>query len=107
MTKSSGTPQLRLPRLRDIGWKLWDPIGLLGPEDNWQDEECAPFADEYDAYLQTAAVMLRRGEERRRVVDYLVQVEAVHMGLGERTSSRKRAEDVADAIIGDKGLWTH
>lgn len=95
-----------MSRLRDIGWKLWDPIGLLGPEDNWQDEECAPFADEYDTYLQKAAGMLYRGEERRKVVDYLVQIEAVHMGLGERKSSRKQAEDVVNAILGDKELWT-
>ncbi len=104
MTKSSGTPRLGLSRLRDIGWKLWDPIGLLGLEGNWQDEDCAPFADEYDRYLQRAAGMLRQGEERRRVVDYLVQIETVHMGLGERKSARKRAEDVVDAIIDNKEL---
>ena len=32
-----------LDKLREIGWALWNPIGLAGPP--------ATPADEYDAYL--------------------------------------------------------
>ena len=54
-------PKLKLSRLRDIGWSIWDPIGLMGSEQNWDDEDCRPFADEYDSYLIQAAGQLRRG----------------------------------------------
>lgn len=72
-------PPLSLSRLRDIGWSLWDPIGLLAPGEAWEGE---PFADEYDAYLPTVASMLRDGRSDAECVDHLTWVAAVRMGLG-------------------------
>jgi len=41
----SSYPPLKLSRLRDIGWREWDPIGLLPQGDAW--ESYPEFADEY------------------------------------------------------------
>jgi hypothetical protein len=72
-------PPLSLSRLRDIGWSLWDPIGLLAPGEAWDGK---PFADEYDAYLTATAPMLRDGRSEGECVDYLTWVAVVHMALG-------------------------
>ena len=53
----SKRPKLRLSRLRDIGWSLWDPIGLNDFGDDW---ESVTFADEYDSYLIKVAGMLKK-----------------------------------------------
>ena len=29
MATASPQPRIKLSKLRDIGWRLWDPIGLL------------------------------------------------------------------------------
>lgn len=59
------TPKVRIARVRDIGWNLWDPIGLLGEGGHfpgkWSDDQNQRFADEYDRYLIDAAHQLRRG----------------------------------------------
>lgn len=99
-------PRIKLSRLRDIGWSLWDPIGLLGPDQRWDDEDCLHFADEYDGYLIAAASQLRRGASEADVVAELVWVEKIHMGLGESDDSRERAQAVVDAIHADDQLWT-
>ncbi|MBB4630217.1 hypothetical protein SAMN04244581_04955, partial [Paracoccus denitrificans] len=53
MTEIATHPRIKLSKLRDIGWSLWDPIGLLDPESpagRWDDEANLSFADEYDSY---------------------------------------------------------
>lgn len=100
-------PKLKLSRLRDIGWSIWDPIGLLGSEQNWDDEDCLPFADEYDGYLMQAAGQLRRGVPDADVAKYLVQIETEHMGLGSGRGVLQRAERVVAAIRADKEIWTY
>lgn len=72
-------PPLQLSRLRDIGWSLWDPIGLLDPGESWEGQ---PFADEYDSYLAAVASMLRDGHSTDECEAYLIQITLVHMGLG-------------------------
>ena len=69
MAKVSAHPKLRLSRLRDIGWDLWDPIGLLAPDAKWDDEANISFADEYDSYLVSAASQLRRGASHQQVAE--------------------------------------
>lgn len=86
---------LELSRLRDIGWAEWDPIALLLKGAPWDHQ---PFADEYDAYLLRVASELRRGWSVVQAVDYLMQIEAEHMGLGVRPTSRVRAEATVSAI---------
>ena len=99
-------PRIKLSRLRDIGWALWDPIGLLGPDQGWDDEDCLSFADEYNRYLISAASQLRRGAPDAEVVAELVRVETVHMELRDRDDARDRAQAVVDAIRADDQLWT-
>ena len=110
MAEISPKPRVKLSRLRDIGWGLWDPIGLLPPDGffpgKWDPEANRPFADEYDSYLICAASQLRSGAPREEVIEYLVEIETQHMGLGANTSTRERAEAVVAAILADKAIWT-
>ncbi len=96
-------PKLRLSRLRDIGWTLWDPLGLLEEGDAWEKKA---FTDEYDGYLIQAAGQLRRGVPDQVVADYLCKIETDHMGLSSAPGMHKRALDVVTAIKSDKDLWS-
>jgi len=95
-------PKIRLSRLRDIGWSLWDPIGLLDEGAAW---DGAPFADEYDGYLLQAAGRVRRGAPEKDIIDYLVQIETEELGLSMRPGIWERAASVVEAIRSDKDLW--
>lgn len=103
-------PRVKLSKLRDIGWVLWDPIGLLGPPGSpfgvWSEEDHLSFADEYDRYLVSAASQIRRGEADEIVAAYLQDVEMNHMGLGRGRDTWKRAVAVVKAIRSEKDLWT-
>ncbi len=103
-------PTLQLSRLRDIGWTLWDPIGLLGPvgapTGRWDDPENLSFADEYDRHLIAAATHLRRGIAPDRIVKDLIHAEAHHMRLGLGPTTRPRAQAVVTAILADGALWS-
>jgi hypothetical protein len=81
----------KLSRLREIGWAKWDPIGVGGPDHGWP-------ADEYDAYLLSAAGQLWNGRSVEEVADYLVKIETEHMGLAVVTDIRLRALDVAQTM---------
>ena len=107
MAPDSPPPKIKLSRLRDIGWSLWDPIGLLSPERLWESDDCRAFADEYDSYLLEVADQLRRGASDAEVVGYLAQIEAEHMGLGTSDDTILRAHSVVNAIRADESLWSH
>lgn len=96
-------PKIRLSRLRDIGWTLWDPIGLMVDGTDWQ---TAGFADEYDSYLLRAAGMVRNGAPFLAVVEYLIESETGPMGLSPAPGIRARAEVVVRAIQADDQLWS-
>ena len=100
-------PRVKLSRLRDIGWSLWDPIGLMPKGMFWHHEDHLCFADEYDRYLIQAASQLRRGISDVEVVGYLVSIEINYMGLGEAKNTQERAEKVVAAIKAEDNLWTH
>lgn len=109
MTEIAPHPRIKLSKLRDIGWSLWDPIGLLDPESptgRWDDEANLSFADEYDSYLIAVASQLRRGTSRDEVVAFLVEIETRHMAMGDSPSARPRAEAVVEAILADETIWT-
>lgn len=109
MIQAVPQPRIKLSKLRDIGWALWDPIGLLDPKirpGRWDDKANLSFADEYDSYLIAAASQLRRGTLRDEVVGFLVEIETQHMGMGNSPSARSRAEAVVDAILTDETIWT-
>lgn len=98
---SSKHPKIRFSQLRDIGWTLRDPIGLLGVEDGrLDDENSLGFADEYDTYLVSAAGQLRRGTDPERVAEYFL-----NMGLGE-TDRALGARAVVAASLADATIWT-
>lgn len=103
-------PRIKLSKLRDIGWSLWDPIGLLSAEGlfpgRWTDEANRSFVDEYDSYLCSAASQIRRGASSDQIVEYLVMIESEHMGLGESPTTQARAEAVVAAIRADETIWT-
>ena len=70
-------PKIQLSRLREIGWKLWDPIGLAH-NGGTPDEGCA---DEYDRYLLHVVSMISRGVSKEEATAYLTNIVSEHMGL--------------------------
>lgn len=85
-------PKVQLSRLREIGFSLWDPIGLA-PINNWK-----AGADEYDRYLLEAVSCLRDATADEECVHHLVDIESIHMGLGERDDTLIRATNTIMAI---------
>lgn len=100
-------PKISLSHLRDIGWTVWDPIGLLNSNQKWSDEDCLAFADEYDAYMMQAASQLQKGVAEAEVANYLVEIEVKHMGLELGRGVLERAKQVVAAILADKEIWTY
>jgi hypothetical protein len=88
--------KIKLSRLREIGWSLWDPIGLKGLDGNRRDG--GTCADEYDGYLLQAAGRLRRGAPTAEVVAYLEETETGHIGLSRNETTHSRAEAAVTAI---------
>lgn len=66
--------RVELDRLRQIGWDLWNPIGLDGA---WR--SAAP--DEYDDYLLHVADMIASGASDSDAAEYLMKIAAEHIGL--------------------------
>lgn len=95
-------PKIRLSRLRDIGWRCWDPIGLAGLDGGWENSAAA---DEYDGYLLKVAGMVRRNEGDEAAAQYLVWGESEHMGMGVRADTHERAKATIAAIRADDQLW--
>ena len=90
-------PKIRLSRLREIGWKLWDPIGLADDESS-PDEGCA---DEYDRYLLVVASMICRGGSKNEAAAYLTGIASEHMGLSVADAGAAAATSnaIADYLI--------
>ena len=107
MAPLSTSPKLRLSRLRNIGWSLWDPIGLLGPGQRWDEDNAQDFADEYDIYLIEVAGLLLRETLDQDVVERLVRIETDHMGLALQPDTYERARPTVAAIKMDSDLWSH
>lgn len=81
--------------LRDIGWREWDPIGLLPMEGGWQ---ASGVADEYDRYLLHVAAGLQNGDPDAVLTDYLVSIETEHMGLSPSDTAPLRASATVMAL---------
>ena len=97
-------PKVRLSRLREIGWSVWDPIGLLDEGVSWESQT---YADEYDSYLVRAAGMIRRLEPKEDVIDYLVSIVIDYMGMPSHPDVRIRAEKVVQLIAADDQIWNY
>jgi hypothetical protein len=80
-------PKIKLSLLRDIGWKLWDPIGLGLPGGDWPND----CADKYDSYLLHVVGMLNQDKTFEEAVDYLDWVRAEHMGMGPSSEAAHHA----------------
>ncbi len=93
-----------LARLRDIGWSLWDPIGMMPEGLNWRDEAAGGFEDEYDRYLESATAQLRQGVSADDVAHYLAHVETEQMSLARRPDTLARARAVVQAILADERI---
>ncbi|MBL4813662.1 MAG: hypothetical protein JKX69_15195 [Rhodobacteraceae bacterium] len=88
--------EIDIEPLRRIGWSHWDPMGLCEMMGSW---EGRPFADEYDQYLSVAAAMVKRGEPREEVVDYLSWVETEHMALNPLSARANKLEIFVDMMF--------
>ena len=87
----SSASTIQLSHLRNIGWELWDPIGLKDVRDSRCD-------DEYDTYLLQVVSRLTRRDALSEVASYLVRVESENMGLGFKASALFRATATVEAI---------
>lgn len=89
-------PKIQLTRLRDIGWKLWDPIGLAD-EHGTCGEGCA---DEYDSYLLHVVSMLCHDSSKDEATTYLVGIASDHMGLSvvDPDAAASTASAIADYL---------
>ena len=104
-------PRIKLSKLRDIGWELWDPIGLLASDGlfqgKWTDAENTHFVDEYDTYLISAASQLKSGSSKETVAAYLEHIATHHMGLAKTDQGYENAKAVVEAILSEPDLWTY
>ena len=78
-------------RVREILLRDWDPIGIYG---------ILETADEYDAYANTAYVMLMdEGATASEIAGYLFTVATEHMGLTNRGRLAERSDQVAKLLV--------
>ena len=82
-----------LPALRDIGFHLWDPLGLCAA---WREGEA--MADEYDSTLMRAYSAAVHGNGPETICAVLQQAEAA-MGLPD-AGMTDRHMTVAQAVLG-------
>lgn len=68
----------------------WDPIGITGGSETH---------DEYDDYALHAYGMAVHGKTADEIADYLVNMEADHMGLGTSPARREVCRAVAEKTI--------
>jgi hypothetical protein len=86
-----------LYRIRAIGWRKWDPIGLIPPGESW--ESYPGFADEYDVYLLKSVSMLREGWSVTNVAEFLLYICTEHMELSHPNAEMlSRAKATAEAL---------
>jgi hypothetical protein len=102
-------PDVQLSRLRDIGWALWDPIGLRDANARWSPNDLrlidgqwagSSVLGEYDGYLLQVVSRLRRGDALTDVSDYLVRTETVDLfgALEPMPTSLERAIATIEAV---------
>lgn len=73
-----------LPTIREIGFQLWDPLGLAG-----MSKESELIVAEYDQYLISAFSTASKGHDVEDVCRLLLQAE-IHMGLMDGGSKDRR-----------------
>ena len=99
-------PKIQLSRLREIGWTLWDPIGLADKSGSYP----ADCADEYDTYLLHVVSMLCRNGKEEDATNYLVGIASDYMGLSvadldaAAATTRAIADYLTSLPDGPKGI---
>lgn len=81
-----------LPKLREIGFGAWDPLGLASA---WRDGEAV--ADEYDRYLLQGLSAAANGADSGSICTILREAE-VQMGLQVAGPDHRR-EKVAEQFL--------
>jgi hypothetical protein len=89
--------KIQLSRLREIGWKFWDPIGLA-------DDKGSPPAgcvNEYDRYLLHVASMIDRGAPKAEATAYLIRIASEHMRLSivDADAAAATADAIAEYLM--------
>lgn len=89
-------PKIQLSRLREIGWRRWDPIGL-GIDGCAPDEGCV---DEYDRYLLDVVAIFCRGGSKDEATAYLIGIASEHMGLSivDAEAAAATSQTIADYL---------
>jgi hypothetical protein len=80
----------KIEDLRELGWQIWDPIGMVDYR-----KDCE---DEYDGYLLSVVGQLSNNTQTSEIVKYLLRIETEHMGLNLRQSAEPRALKLVFAI---------
>jgi hypothetical protein len=91
-----GRLNISLARLRDIGWKLWDPLAIRPPIGLWPDDG----EDQYDPFLLHASTMMYHGRSRQDAALYLIQVASDLLGRADidRVAAATTANAIADYL---------
>ncbi len=89
--------RLQTSRLREIGWRHWDPIGLA-------DDEGSPpegRENEYDQYLLHVVSMIDRGASTAEAAEYLKKTASESMGLTatDANAAAATADAIADYLL--------
>ena len=83
--------QMRLYRRIDEALHfIWDPIGI---------SRSAWARDEYQSYLPQIFSRVMQSSSRSELRDYLIGIEADHMGLGRSFGMKKRVENFVDLLF--------
>jgi hypothetical protein len=89
-------PAVKLSALREIGWGVWDPIGI---RDCVSDDYAEWPADEYDSYLMVAFGMAQSGRTSSEIAAYLGDIVSRHMGLWGPVEGGEAERETARKII--------
>ena len=77
--------------LRELFMREWDPIGVA---------DVPQAADEYDAYIAKAYVMLMdEAADQQAITEYLFGIASNYMGLGNSPGLRESCERTAELMI--------
>ncbi len=77
-------------RIDEILFYIWDPIGISHTD--WP-------RDEYQSYLPRVFRMVLNKNPKEEIREYLISIEADHMGLGRRLGIQSRIEDVVSLLF--------
>jgi hypothetical protein len=84
------SPSQQLLDLRELGWKHWDPIGLI--------KDRMHCDDEYDRYMKQAYQMSLQGASVEIMAEYLEHIETEYIGLQVQDDTKTRAFQTATAL---------